>query len=424
MANNIKCPNCGHQFDVENVIAADMEQKYQQQYKEKLNESLNKLDDDKKKLEAELLQFEVKKKKENELFTKRVQQEKLKLETEINEQLRKSISSDYENKVRVLQENNNDNEEKLKAARKKELEFLQKEQQLKNKEAELELTLQKKLQEERANISEQIRNQENEKNVLKETGYQLKTKELEMQLDGQKKLIDEMRRKADQSSMQRQGESQELLLEDILKENFLFDVIEEVGKGVEGADCTQTIRNAAGNECGKIIYESKRTRNWSNNWIDKLKADMRNRGADVAVLVTQSFPKDMKCFGEKEGVWVCNFSEVASIAYLLRSSIIKIYEKQKNQENKGNKMQLLYDYLTGNEFRGQMEAIVEGFMAMKQSIARERIQMEKIWKEREKQLEKVLLSTSGMYGSVKGIAGASVGDIPLLDGNDGELLIN
>ena len=126
----------------------------------------------------------------------------------------------------------------------------------------------------------------------------------------------------------------------------------------------------------------------------------------------------MEKFGEKDGVWICTFNEVSSVAQLLRNGIIKIYEAQKSQENKGDKMQLLYNYLTGIEFRGQMESIVEGFMAMKQSIMKERIQMEKLWKEREKQLEKVLLSTSGLYGSVKGIAGAGVSNIPLLDGGD------
>jgi len=422
MANNIKCPNCGHVFDVENVLAADIEQKYQQQYQDKLNQSLSKMEEDKRKLSADLQLFEEKKKKENELFAQKLQQEKLKLETEIQEQLRKSISADYENKLRLLQNNNNDNEEKLKEARKKELEFLQKEQQLKNREAELEITLQKKLQEERSSLTEQIRHQENEKNSLKETSYQLKLKELEMQLNEQKKLADEMKRRAEQSSMQRQGEVQELLLEAILKESFPFDIIEEVGKGVEGADCIQVVRNSSGTPCGKIIYESKRTKTWSNNWVDKLKADMRSRGADVAILVTQAFPKDMERFGEKDGIWICNFTEVNSVAHLLRKGILTVHEIQRSEENKGDKMQLLYNYLTGNEFKGQVEAIVEGFMAMKQSIMKERIQMEKMWKEREKQLEKVLISTSGMYGSVKGIAGASVGNIPLLDGGEDEAL--
>jgi hypothetical protein len=422
MANNIKCPNCGHVFDVENVLAADIEQKYQQQYQDKLNQSLSKMEEDKRKLSADLQLFEEKKKKENELFAQKLQQEKLKMETEIQEQLRKSISADYENKLRLLQNNNNDNEEKLKEARKKELEFLQKEQQLQNKEAELEITLQKKLQEERSSLTEQIRHQENEKNLLKETSYQLKLKELELQLNEQKKLADEMKRRAEQSSMQRQGEVQELLLEAILKESFPFDIIEEVGKGVEGADCIQVVRNSSGTPCGKIIYESKRTKTWSNNWVDKLKADMRSRGADVAILVTQAFPKDMERFGEKDGIWICNFTEVNSVAHLLRKGILTVHEIQRSEENKGDKMQLLYNYLTGNEFKGQVEAIVEGFMAMKQSIMKERIQMEKMWKEREKQLEKVLISTSGMYGSVKGIAGASVGNIPLLDGGEDDAL--
>ncbi len=423
MANNIKCPNCGHVFDVENVLAADIEQKYQQQYKDKLNQSLSRVEDDKKQLAIDQQQFEEKKKKENEIFAQKLQQEKLKLETEIQEQLRKSISADYENKLRLLQNSNNDNEEKLKESRKKELEFLQKEAQLKNKEAELEITLQKKLQEERTTLTEQIRHQENEKNSLKERDHQLLVKELTMQLDDQKKLADEMKRKAEQSSMQRQGEVQELLLESILKENFPFDIIEEVGKGVEGADCIQVVRNSSGTTCGKIIYESKRTKTWSNSWVDKLKADMRSRGADVAILVTQAFPKDMGRFGEKDGIWICNFTEVNSVAHLLRNGIIKVYDIQRNEENKGDKMQLLYNYLTGNEFKGQVEAIVEGFMAMKQSIMKERIQMEKMWKEREKQLEKVLISTSGMYGSVKGIAGASVGSIPLLDGGGDDNLL-
>jgi len=421
MPTDIKCPNCGHVFDVENVLAADLETKYQQQYQAKLQQSISSIEEDKKKLQESQQKFEEVKKRENEIFAKKMQQEKLKLEAELQEQLRKSISADFEIKLRLLETSNKDAEEKLKEARRKELDFYQKEQQLKNKEAELEITLQKKLQQEREMLGEQIRKQEVEKNQLKETEFQMKLKALEIQLDEQKKLADEMKRRAEQGSMQRQGEVQELLLEDILKEIFPFDVLEEVGKGVEGADCIQTVRNSSGTECGKIIYESKRTKTWQNNWLDKLKADKRNKGADIAILVTQVFPKDMERFGEKDGIYICNFTEVRSVAALLRSGIININLIQKSQENKGDKMQMLYDFLTGNEFRGQMEAIVEGFMSIKNGISRERIQMEKIWKEREKQLEKVLLSTSGMYGSVKGIAGASVGSIPLLDGGDEDL---
>ena len=422
MPNDIKCPNCGHHFDVENVIAAEIEQKFHQQFQEKLQQSLNAIEQDKNKLLAEQQKFEEAKKNENELFAQRLQKEKLKLETELQEQLGKSIAADFENKVRMLENNKKDNEEKLMEARRKELEFLQKEQAINNKEAELDITLQKRLQEERILLSEQIHRQEAEKNQIKDTEFQLKLKELQVQLEEQRKLAEEMKRRAEQSSMQRQGEVQELLLEQILKENFPFDLIKEVGKGVEGADCIQVVRNHAGKECGKIIYESKRTKGWNNAWIEKLKNDKRNRGVDVAILVTHAFPKDMERFGEKDGIWICTFNEVSSVAYLLRKGIIQIQEVQKSQENKGEKMQMLYDYLTGIEFRGQIEAIAEGFMTIKNGISKERMQMEKIWKEREKQLEKVLLNTSALYGSVKGIAGASIGDVPLLDGTDTDLI--
>ncbi len=418
MATDIRCPNCGHQFDVENVIASELEGRYRQQFQQQQQELADRMDAEKRKLQQQQQEFEEKKKRENEIFTQKLQQEKLKMEGELQEQLRKTISADFENQLRLLQNNNREQEEKLKAARQQELEFLRKEQELKNKEAELELTLQKKLQLEREQLAEQIRKQELEKNQVRETEMQLKLKEVQVQLEEQKKLAEEMRRRAEQGSMQRQGEVQELLLEEILHEQFPLDVVEEVGKGVEGADCIQTVRSLSGRECGKIIYESKRTKNWSNAWIEKLKTDMRTRGADVAILVTQVFPKDMDKFGEKDGIWICSFSEVASLAAVLRTGIIRVSEALRSQENKGDKMQMLYDYLTGNEFRGQMEAIVEGFMALRNGISRERVQMEKIWKEREKQLEKVLLNTSGMYGSVKGIAGASVSDIPLLDGGD------
>jgi hypothetical protein len=413
--NNIKCPNCGTEFDVQNVLSADVEQKLRQQFEKQFQQSLGQVNAEKKKLEEEQKQFEEKKKRENELFQQKLQQEKQKMELEIQQQLRKSITSDYENELRLLKQNNSDNEERLKAARQKELEFLKKEQELKNKEQELEIILQKKLIEERNVLTQQIRKEEIERTTIKETEYQLKVKELEKQLDDQRKLAEEMKRKADQGSMQLQGEAQELLLEEILRDHFPYDLISEVGKGVEGADCMQTVRNKIGSDCGRIIFESKRTKTFQNVWIEKLKNDMRNKQADVAILVTQVYPKEMTCFGERDGVWICSFSEVIALTTALRHTILRIADTKKAEENKGEKMHMLYSYLTGTEFRQQIETIVEGFLFLKNSITKEKMQMEKIWKEREKQLEKVLLSTSGMYGSIKGIAGSSIGDIPLLE---------
>lgn len=417
-SNNIKCPSCGSEFDVQHVLSADMEQKIKLQYEKQLQQNLELVNVQKRKLEEDQKLFEEKRKRENEMFQQKLQQEKLKMEAELQQQLRKSIAGDYENEMRLLKQNMQENEEKLKAARQKEYEFLKKEQELKNKEAELELQAQRKLQQERTLLIEEIRKIEAQKNEARELDYQLKVKELEKQLEDQRKLAEEMKRKVEQGSMQLQGEVQELLLEELLKDHFLYDVIGEVGKGVEGADCIQIVRNHLGVDCGKIIFESKRTKTFNTNWIEKLKNDMRSQQADVAVLVTAVYPKEMSCFGEKDGVWICSFSEVIALTNALRHTIIRVADTKRSEENKGEKMHMLYNYLTGNEFRQNIETIVEGFLSMKNAISKERIQMEKIWKEREKQLEKVLLSTSGLYGSIKGIAGASIGDIPILE--DGE----
>ncbi len=377
MATEVKCPNCGHQFE--------------------LNESLK--NEVEKELRGKMIDWQ--KKKEEEFDKQKT--------VLVNDAIKKA-GEETAAKLKSLEEDARIKTQQLQELQKKELDLLRDKNALEEKQKNLEVEIEKRFLEKRKEIEESAIKREQEL-------FDLKTKEYKLQMEQQQKLIEELKRKSEQGSMQLQGESQEALLEEILKNNFPFDIIEEVGKGVEGADCIQLVRNNSGVVCGRIIYESKRTKAWSNSWIDKLKTDKRTSGSDVAILVSQVFPKDMDKFGEKDGVWVCNFSEVSSVSYLLRSGIIKVFETQKAQEGKGDKMKMLYDYLTGNEFRGQMEAIVEGFMAMKQSIMKERIQMEKLWKEREKQLEKVLLSTSGMYGSVKGIAGASVSDIPLLDGD-------
>jgi hypothetical protein len=412
MSTNIKCPNCGTEFPMEEAVSEEYKKDLREQmfvYKKQKDEELIK----KEKEFQQAFQN-----KENE-FSKKLQEEKISLQKTLEENLRKSIGSDYENQLSLLQQSNKDNEEKLKSARQKELEFLQKEQELKNKEAELEISVQRKLQEERSKLSEEIRKIEEQKNSARESEYQLKQKELEKQLEDQKKLVDEMKRKAEQGSMQLQGEVQELALEELLKTSFPFDEISEVGKGKRGADCIQTIRNNFGQECGKIIFESKRAENFGGDWIEKLKADMRSQGADIAIIVTRTMPKDMQQFGEKNGVWICSFAEVKALVHVLRDGIIKIFNASKSQENRGDKMHLLYDYLTSTEFGEQWKAIREGFQSMKQSIQRERDAMEKLWKSREKQLEKVLLNAAHIRGSIEGIAGQDSIDLNLLeDGNE------
>lgn len=393
MNTSIICPNCNTSFEPTDAIAQSVRDQVQREFREKWVEA---------------------QKKREEEFKER--------EMQMQQQLRKNIAEEFDGQLKYFQKLLSERDEKLKAASSKEMELLELKDKLMAQEKEMELQLKRAIIEERAKLQESLRKDEEERQRLRDQEYQMKVKELEKQLEDQRKLAEEMRRKAEQGSMQLQGEVQELALEALLRNAFPFDVVSEVGKGVRGADCIQTVRNNFGQECGKIIYESKRTKDFSIEWIEKLKSDMRSLGADVAIIVTQSMPKDMDCFGEKDGVWICNFSEVRALANVMRDLVIKIYTATKNQDNKGDKMTLLYNYLISHEFSGQWKAIREGFMAMKISIQKERDQMEKLWKAREKQLEKVLLNAAHIKGSIEGIAGMESVDLNLISDDQNYLI--
>ncbi|MDQ3683629.1 MAG: DUF2130 domain-containing protein [Bacteroidota bacterium] len=384
MPANIKCPNCQTEFALGEAEAEE----YKKELRQQMNDYKKQKDDEFQQRQAD---FDKQKTAiESAAFNKAG--EKLKMEM---------ISLQEEAKEKTLE---------LQKFKKRELDLLRERTALEERTKDMELEIEKRLLENRKKIETEVIQRGNHLS-------ELKIKEKDLQLDGMKKTIEELKRKSEQGSMQIQGEAQELMLEEMLRNYFPYDTVTEVRKGAEGADCILIVRNHLGIECGKIIFESKRTKGWQNAWVEKLKKNMRNMQVDVAVLVSQIFPKEMTCFGEKDGVWISSFKEVIPLTTALRHTILRIAEMQKSEENKGEKMNMLYGYLTGTEFRQQIETIVESFSSLKNSIIKEKMQMEKIWKEREKQLEKVLISTSGMYGSIKGIAGASIGNIPLLENN-------
>jgi hypothetical protein len=368
MNNQIKCPKCGHEFDVDRVLEHQTEERIKRELQSKFEEEKNKVAEE----------YKLKGKEESE--------------TEL-----KQLKEDFEKKSKENIE-----------LKKKELELLRKEKELKDKEEQIRIDVEKEFIDRSSERELEIRKQESEKN-------ELKNKELIKQLDDQKKLIEEMRRKSEQGSIQMQGEIQELALEELLKNQFPFDIINEVPKGIKGADCIQLVRNSLQHDCGKIIYESKRTKDFGKDWIDKLKDDQKNQQAEIAVIVTETMPKDMDRFGQKNGVWICNFQEIKSLSFVLREMLIKTQSFRVAQENKGEKMGLLYNYLISLEFRQQVEAIVEGFTQLKTDIESEKRAMQRIWKEREKQIEKVINNTINMYGSIKGIAGSAIGTIKNLE---------
>ncbi len=330
----------------------------------------------------------------------------------------KSVSQDFENKIKLLENADREKEEILKEARRKELEFIRKEKILQEKEAELELQVQRQLMKEREALKDQLKKEEADKAILKEEEHKLQIREFEKKLEDQKKLIEEMRRKSEQGSMQLQGEVQELALEEMLRMMFPIDDISEEGKGIKGADVIHTIKNRIGTEAGIILYESKRTKAFSMDWISKLKADAVLVKANVSVIVTEAMPEGVERIGQIDGVWICTYADLRGLVIVLRDSILKISEAYSSQTNKGEKMQMLYDYLISTEFRLQLGAIIEGFGELQNSYIKERSMMERIWKQREKQLEKVLLNTNHFIGSIQGIAGSSMPELKQIGESD------
>lgn len=404
MSDKIKCPNCGHKFDVEDAMGVQLKEKFQREYEDKVAQQAAHFNKEREALQAKEKAFEEKKQKENELFQQRLQKtleaEKVKIQKEQKEAV--------DAQIQALKDENEKRKEENRQLKNKEIEILKRENALKEQKEEMELSLQKQLLEERKKIEEKGREKEREANELRE-------KEFKKQLEDQKKLIEEMKRKAEQGSMQLQGEVQELAIEEYLQEQFPFDTIEEIKKGAMGGDCIQYVSTREFKNCGTIYYESKRTKAFNDNWIEKLKKDMQSVSANIGVIVTETMPADMDRLGMRNGIWICDFHEFKGLAKALHQSLVILRKNSIIQENKGDKMSMLYDFLTSQEFRMQIETIVDGFTQMKSQLEAEKRAFQRQWKEREKQIDRVMINTTAMYGSIKGIAGKSVPKIDSLE---------
>jgi len=394
MTNKIKCPNCGHSFDVEEAISGRLEAHFKTEYEKKIAEQSEKFNQEKQKLEAEKKSVQEQKEKQDEI----IKTELSRILIREKERIEKTALETYEEKLKALQEENEQRRTENKILREKEITLLKRENELKEKQEELTLQMEKQILERQKEIEDKARARERE-------SFELEKVKLLKQIEDNKKLAEEMKRKAEQGSMQLQGEVQELALEELLSKAYPFDRIQEVPKGVRGADSIQTVINPAQQECGTIVYESKRTKNFSGDWIDKLKQDQITCKADIAVLVTETYPGDMERFGEKNGVWICGFHEVKSLSFVLREMLMKTHSIKLSQENKGDKMELLYNYLTSTEFVQNIKRIVENYDAMLTQLNAEKKAMTKIWATREKQIWVVQENISALFGSIKGIAG-------------------
>lgn len=322
--------------------------------------------------------------------------------------MKAKFSEENKERLQTMEAELSEKSEKLKDLYKKEAEIAKLKREKDEMRDAIEVESQRKFNDLLASEKGKIKKQADEKN-------ELKLKELQKKLDDQIKLTDDMKRKQEQGSMQLQGEVQELAIEDWLLTNFPLDTIEEIKKGATGADCLQIVNTRESQNCGTIYYESKRTKAFSEGWIEKFKNDIQNKGANLGVLVTEVLPKEMDRMGLKDGIWICTFEEFKGLSNVLRQSIIQISNAVVSQENKGDKMVMLYDYLTSNEFKLQIEGIAEGFTQMQIDLVSEKNAMKRLWKKREKQIEKVVSNTLNMHGAIKGIAGNAIQTVQALE---------
>ena len=407
-SNKIECPNCGYEIDVNDLLYHQVDEQLKKKYNDELVQ-------ERAKFQAQMGMLD----KDRE----RLNQEKAQLDTTVagaiqdgisaeKKRLRDSIKTELESeqteKDKSIQQELVEKTAQLKAFNK----TVAENERLKREKDELkdilEVEAEKKLNQRLLEEREKIRKAE-------ENRSQLNIAERDKVIGQLKEDMKDMQRRADQGSMQLQGEVQELAIEQWLASTFALDTIEEIKKGARGADCLQIVNTRSRQNCGTIYYESKRTKGFQPGWIEKFKHDIREKGADIGVLVTESMPSDMSRLGLKDGVWVCTFDEFKSLSLVLRESVIRMSNAITAQDNKGDKMGMLYDFLTGNEFRLQVEAIVEGFTQMQSDLESEKRSMAGVWKKREKQIQKVLINTTHMYGSVKGIAGSAIQNVPLLE---------
>lgn len=401
---NIQCPNCGHDINVSDILYHQVEEKIKKDFYSSALEMKAKFDKKELILKKEKEDFE-KKKEEVETFIIQSTKERLALERgDLEKKLRDETLEQINSYKEELAQKSNEVKELNKT--KAELERVKRDKDELNEkiQAEAELKFNQLLNEQKESLKKEL-----------ESKSELKLLEKQSLIESLNEKLSEAQRKISQGSMQAQGEAQEIAMEEWLKGNFPLDTVQEIKKGARGADCVHIVNTRSKQNCGVVYYESKRTKDFQLSWIEKFKGDMREKGASMGVIVTDVMPKDMERLGQREGIWICTYEEFKGLSYVLRETIVLLDNSLAVQENKGDKMHMLYDYLTGSEFRMQVEAIVEGFVQMKTDLDSEKRSMENLWKKREKQISKVVLNTTHMYSSIKGIAGNSVGSIKALE---------
>ena len=407
----IECPSCHTEIKLTDSLAAPLVAETRKQFTAQMAAKDLEIAAAQAKLQAEKQAIDKQREALEATVADRLDAERKTIVAEEAARANRQVAVDMEVRDRQLKELTEtiaSRDEKLKAAQAAEAEMLKKQRELDDKLREADLSVQRQVGEALESVRAKARQEAEE-------GLSLKVKEKETQIASMQQKIEELKKKAEQGSQQLQGEAQELMLEDALRARFPFDSIEPVGKGEFGGDVLQRVTNPSGQVCGTILWETKRTKVWSDGWLTKLKGDQRAAKADLALIVSHALPKDVHSFDLVDGVWVTGPHCLIPVATSLRESLILMAGVKAAGEGQQTKSALMYEYLTGPRFRHRIEAVVEQFSEMQSDLASERKATMKRWAKREQQLHLVLDSTAGLYGDLQGIAGRSMIEIEALD---------
>jgi hypothetical protein len=400
VSSQITCPNCQMQIEITEVISAQLRASIRGELEGEMNAARQKLRQQQEELAKQQRELQQQAEAVEEQVRTKLGEERRELEQKARQRAKEELGVEIQDRDAELARLR----AKTEQADRNELAFRREKRELEEKLRTADLEVERRLQEEMKKVREQAMRELDEQ-------HRLKLLEKEQQVDGLRRQIEELKRKAEQGSQQAQGEVLEVALEQLLKDLFPTDSIEPVPKGIRGADVVQRVLDESGTDCGLILWESKRTRHWSKEWLPKLRDDLRAVGASRSVIVSERLPDHVQHFGQVNGVWVVSWVCVHPVAVALREGLIAVAKSRRALDGQHSKMELVYNYLTGQEFYNRVSGIVEAFVTMGQDLEEERRAFTTRWNKRGKQLRRVLDSTSGLYGDLQGIIGRSLPEI-------------
>jgi len=411
----ITCPNCKTEIRLTESLAAPLIAATRRQFEQQLaqkDDAIAKREQGVREREKQIA--EAKHQLDEQVADQvaaQLKEDRARIIAEESRKAKLASAAELENRARELaelQEVLKVRDAKLAEAQQAQAELIKKQRELDDAKRELELTVERRVQ---AGLEETRVKARQEA----EEGLKLKVMEKEQTINAMQKQIEELRRKAEQGSQQLQGEVLELELENLLGARFPADMIEPVPKGEYGGDILQRVHNLSGQRCGTILWESKRTKNWSDSWLAKLREDQRAAKAEIAIIVSQALPREVETFALIDNIWVIHPKAILPVAMMLRHTLVEITSARQSSEGQQTKMELVYQYLTGPRFRQRVEGIVEAFSTMQEDLDKEKKTITRQWAKRETQIERVMQSTVGMYGDLQGIAGKTLQEIGGLD---------